>query len=247
MVPCTSYLDLVFGNNSASNQYWNIIIKLLIQAKYRKVFLDSLSDLTVELIQSFLPSANPPIRPQTKKSTEKYGQCLSSEEMELNFDLRERIRKLSLLLEVQHHLGLSFSQKVLSAFQCRPNFFSQEKPFRELLTELGQLKTGCIILPRTKQLFEPFLTHTINRTIDLAAARSVSPLASTGETCSAAILARRMEECVRLATAAYGIANKQHIMRLAKLADAYITCGSLQEANECCQQALDLLTRDKVG
>ena len=174
---------------------------------------------------------------------EKYGHCLTNEELALDYDLREHIRKLSLLLDLQQHLGFTFSAAALNAIQSNQDFFATQKPFHELLTALGEGEFGCVLLPRTKQLFEPFLTTTIDATIE----RAAESAGHVAEIDDASAAARVEEKCERLTASVYGEKSLHRILRLVKLADAYVRCGILDKAKNCCAQAFTLLTQGKLG
>jgi translation elongation factor EF-Ts len=140
-------------------------------------------------------------------------------------------------------LGFTFSTAALNAIQSNSDFFTAQKPFQELLAALGEGESGCVLLPRTKQLFEPFLTKTINETIERAAAQLTDGNAVHGVNAGAAV----QEKCEQLTASVYGENNLHRILHLVKLADTYVRCDSLDKAKSCCAQAFTLLTQDKLG
>lgn len=164
---------------------------------------------------------------------------MTSEELALEYDLREQIRKLSLLLDLQQHLGFSFSADALNLIQSAA-FFSGERPFHSLVTSLDKGEASCLLLPRTKQLFEPFLTNTICSTIEkvslLAVGAGSNPVDT--ETLEA------MKKCERLTASVYGEKNRHRILRLAKLADGYLRANQVDQAKDCCAEAFALLTQE---
>jgi hypothetical protein len=172
---------------------------------------------------------------------------LTNEELELGYDLRDRIRKLALLVDLQQHLGFTFSASALNAIQGRPDFFARQKPFHELLAESGEGEFGCVLLARTKQLFEPFLANTIAATIERVAhsttENSDTSAAAGGGGGGAAV----QERCERLTARVYGERSRHRILRLVRLADAYVSCGSLDKAKDCCAQAFNILTLGKLS